>query len=129
MLLIQRLTPDDFRTDGHYWDAFGNSETEVSARWVIRFLQDRGKGWISFTFDEINAYYLGKMVNQCCTQDFTFNALIEGTHNHMTAQTFPIGEQRPNQHSIAMEDDTFTVTDEFLSKLVSAKLLKEALEV
>ncbi len=123
MLLLQRLTPDDFRTDDHYWDAFGNNETEISARWVIRFLQDRGEGWVPFTFDEINAYYLAKL--DPGARDFTFNRLIEGTHNHMTAQTFPRGEQRPNQHSIAMEGDTFTVTDEFLYKLVSANLLKE----
>ena len=122
-MLLQRLKPDDFRVDRHYWDTFGNSETEISARWIIKFLQDRDKGWISFTFDEINAYYRGIMTG--VIRDFTFNRLIEGTHNHMTAQTFPIGETRPNQHSIAMEGDTYTVTESFLAKLSSAGLLKE----
>jgi len=121
--LLQRLAPEDFRTDTHYWDAFGNNETEISARWVIRFLQDRGKGWASFTFAEINTYYLTIMMG--VARDFTFNRLVEGSHNHMTAQSFPRGEQRANDSCIVVDGDTYTITDNFLAKLVSAKLLKK----
>jgi hypothetical protein len=51
------LTPHDIGTHDHYWNAFGNSETEVSACWIIMFLQARNEGWTPFTRDAIDAFY------------------------------------------------------------------------
>lgn len=79
--------PEDLQTTEHYWDTFGNSETEVSARWIVRFCQARGKGWEPFTYDEINDFYQRERKN---TNDrFTFNQLVEGTHNHVSARSTP----------------------------------------
>lgn len=51
------ITPDDIRVDKHYWDAFDHCETEISAGWLVRFAQARGKGWEPFTRDEIEKFY------------------------------------------------------------------------
>jgi hypothetical protein len=67
------IQPEEINTNSHFWNAFDHSETEVSARWIVRFCQERGRGWDPFTADEIEAYYRkgGKFVN------FRFNRLIE----------------------------------------------------
>jgi hypothetical protein len=46
-------------------------ETEVSAGWVVRFLQERGLGWAPFTYEEINAFYGRKFKG-----GFGFNRLV-----------------------------------------------------
>lgn len=51
------ITPEDISLDNHFFDAFGKMETEVSARWLVRFALERGEGWKPFTDDDINAYY------------------------------------------------------------------------
>lgn len=60
--------PADIDTEaGHFWNAFGHHETEVSAKWLCRLAQIKG-GWLPFTRDEIEKLYL---------YSFTFNRLIE----------------------------------------------------
>ena len=51
------IQPKDINAEGALIDCFGNLESEVSAGWVIRFLQERGAGWVPFTYNEINGYY------------------------------------------------------------------------
>lgn len=49
------IKPSDIDTSRHFWDAFGNCETEISACWIVRFCQDRNS-WEPFTYDELNFF-------------------------------------------------------------------------
>lgn len=66
------IKPSDIKTDNHFWGAFGNSETEVSARYLVSMAQKNGD-WRNFTKDEIDKF---------SKQDFWFNKLLDdGTNN------------------------------------------------
>ncbi len=39
----------------HFYDAFGNTEREISARWIVQLCQIND-GWKPFTCDEIGAF-------------------------------------------------------------------------
>lgn len=45
--------PDSGPEGQHFWDAFQNTETEVSARWLVRFAQIRRAGWEPFSLEEL----------------------------------------------------------------------------
>lgn len=47
------ITPEDIQIKRHLFDAFGHYETEISAQWLIRFAQQRGKGWKAFTYARV----------------------------------------------------------------------------
>jgi len=64
------IKPSDIRTVQHLCNAFGKSETEISAGWLVRFAQDRGN-WEPFTWAELNGRYQKKFPG--C--DFRFNGL------------------------------------------------------
>lgn len=66
------IDPADIRADRHFYDAFDNSETEISAGWIVRFCQERKQGWKPFTYKQIDAFYASKGVKD----GFTFNRLI-----------------------------------------------------
>ncbi|TSC82786.1 MAG: hypothetical protein G01um101420_144 [Parcubacteria group bacterium Gr01-1014_20] len=66
------IQPEDIDASSHLWDAFENMETEVSAGWVIKFLQERGKGWAEFSAEEIEAFYARKHKD-----GFRFNRLVK----------------------------------------------------
>jgi hypothetical protein len=70
------IKPSDINIDydkgfDHLWDAFGNSETEVSAYWLVKLAQRRGN-WSPFTIADIQALYREKFPQG----DFSFNRLI-----------------------------------------------------
>jgi len=67
-----RIQPEDIDASKHLCSAFDNMETEISAGWIIRFLQERGTGWRPFTYEEINAFYSRKHQDGFC-----FNRLVE----------------------------------------------------
>ena len=52
---ISVIKPRDIDTSQHFYDAFGNYETEISAYWIVRFCQDRNS-WEPFTYDELNSF-------------------------------------------------------------------------
>lgn len=56
----------------HFWDAFGNMETEISAKWIVRLCQRLG-GWRAFTGEQIEAFY-----REAGFQTFMFNRLLDG---------------------------------------------------
>ena len=134
--LLTQFGPEDFATDRNYWNTFDNSETEVSARWVVMFLQDRGKGWDDFTVGEVLTFYGDEREKSNKGDDgFTFNRLIAGTHRHMTAQSFPSGELRDNNATITIRDENAkdagfspsneavcSITEAFVQALVKGKL-------
>lgn len=50
------IGPGDINTGVHFFDAFGKSEREVSANYIVRFCQTRG-WWVPFTKGEIEDFY------------------------------------------------------------------------
>jgi len=64
------ITPNAINTDKHFYGAFGNSETEVSAKHIVR-LAKKKEGWFSFTLEEIEAQY-----NEKGHKYFCFNELL-----------------------------------------------------
>ena len=67
------IEPDDIVTTQHLYGGFGNSETEVSAIWIVNFCKERGDGWADFTYADIQAYYASKGRKE----QFWFNRLFE----------------------------------------------------
>jgi len=66
------VQPHHINAAAPFVGAFDNVETEISAGWIIRFLQERRQGWAPFTYDEINAFYARKWED-----GFRFNRLVE----------------------------------------------------
>lgn len=65
-----KTRPSDITTEGHLWDAFGNHETEISARYIVRLCQQRDN-WTPFTINDIEEVY-----NDAGNYGYTFNRLI-----------------------------------------------------
>lgn len=55
--LLAAYPPQAFLTEQHYWNTFGNRETEISARWIVMFLRARGAGWEPFRVEDLTEYY------------------------------------------------------------------------
>lgn len=66
------IQPRDIDGSKHFFGAFGHNETEISAGWIIRFLQERNQSWRPFTYEDINTFCARKYSN-----GFRFNRLIE----------------------------------------------------
>lgn len=66
------IQPDQIDASQHLFNAFDHRETEVSAGWIILFLQQRGQSWKPFAYEELNAFY--RQTHH--EHDFTFNRLI-----------------------------------------------------
>ena len=66
------IRPEHIDATRHFFDAFDNNEREISAAWIVRFCQERGKGWEPFTREDIEQYYQGRG-----HRDFWFNGLDE----------------------------------------------------
>lgn len=59
------LSPIEINTDKHFFGAFGNCETEISARWIVRFCQKQ-RSWKTFTRKDLTNFYvkeLGRVEN------------------------------------------------------------------
>lgn len=69
-----RIDPSDINIDRHFFGAFGNVETEASAKWIVRLCQNKG-GWYPFTLKEVEDLYqsLGH-------KDYWFNELLSGKY-------------------------------------------------
>ena len=74
--LVYPISPEDIATSTHFFDAFGNAETEDAARWLVRFAQSRGEGWADFVFEDIQTFYEA----QGRRKTFFFHHLISGRH-------------------------------------------------
>ena len=77
---VYPIRPHHINTKQHFWNAFGNQETEVSAYWVVRFCQLKDC-WFSFTQKEIEAYTEGRfnfnqLLRDNCSVDF--QPIIQG---------------------------------------------------
>jgi len=69
------VKPSDIDVSNHFWDAFDHMETEISARWIVRFLQDRDDTWGPFTREELEAYYTAPG-RRPAGERFNFNRLV-----------------------------------------------------
>jgi len=94
--LTNWVLPDDIDTSPglHYWDTFDSSEREVSARWIVRFCQQRGKGWAPFTQGDIEKFY-----NEGGYKHFLFNGLVDP------------------KYGIKMVNDEYHIGNEFVRRL------------
>lgn len=85
--------PKDINAKAHFYDAFGHLETEISAGWIVRFCQERGKGWEPFSKAEIEAFYQSKGLHD----GFLFNGL-------------------DTQGFIEKKDEMYYITPDFVSR-------------
>ncbi len=106
------VNPNEIDASKHLFDAFDNMQTEVSAGYIIRMLQEKGT-WEPFTQEEIEKFYR----KSGHTDGFLFNALIVPVTEHLfdgRPHTFGGGwiVQRP--------DGKFEVTEKFVRKAFEA---------
>lgn len=92
--------PKEIDTSRHFWNTFDNMEREVSARWIVKFCQNRGQGWTFFTVTELEHYYC-----QHGFRNFWFNGLIE-------------------QGYLLRDGDNITITPEFVVQCMRAGLVE-----
>jgi len=62
------IYPHHIDASKHFYAAFGHCETEESAMELVRFAQERSRGWESFTRADIDTFH---------RQAFDFNLLTE----------------------------------------------------
>lgn len=107
------LQPGDVPSPGkHLWDAFGNHEAEISAWWLLRFLQARGS-WAPFTRQELQAWYDDQRSNHDMPrEDFRFNGLLGEAGDYIRRES-DVGASLPTiSHSMK---DPLVVSMEFIS--------------
>lgn len=86
MSIKDLILPSNIRIDDHFWNTFSHSETEVSARWLIMFLQARNyyaadgehgvlMTWDAFPFSHLESFY--RLLRKQPRETFTFNRLDE----------------------------------------------------
>jgi hypothetical protein len=109
------IQPQDIKVDGHLWDTFGHYETEVSAAWIVRFLANRGEGWVPFTLEDINAFYKAQRKSY---ESFTFNRLLEGKHIEYHVKTGR--DWVKHRGHIEKKGDLYYVLDSFVEALAAA---------
>jgi hypothetical protein len=108
------IQPDHIDASGHLYDSFGHMETEISAGWIIRFLQERGQSWAPFTFEEIDAFYSRKLKG-----GFRFNRLINPEMIPPNLARAFAGHNDPlipaGGWIVKGDDEKYYVTDEFVT--------------
>ncbi|MEY4723648.1 MAG: hypothetical protein RLZZ324_1161 [Candidatus Parcubacteria bacterium] len=112
------VTPEMIQP-GQFWSAFGNTETEVSALWIVRYMQRQGKGWMPFTYAALDAFYRETRAASLTAQGrqtaaeqlghYTFNELIDTRHERG-------GTMTQQGYVIASGDGTLRVTREFVMR-------------
>lgn len=83
------IQPDDIDVKNcrHFFDAFGHCETEISARWIVRFCQNRCKGWEPFTYADIEKFYN----DDKGFHNFSFNRLVDPGQSFRRGVYIPSG--------------------------------------
>lgn len=113
-----QIQPDDIDTPpgGHFWGAFDNTETEVSARYVVRLCKRKG-GWHPFSHDEIERFY-----NESGHRGFSFNRLIRpGTAFYILK-----GRVLEGGGWIIEIDGLYYVTDDFIFRCFQSTQVKKS---
>lgn len=113
------VKPSDINAAEHMWEAFGNTETDVSAGYIVRLMQEKGD-WVPFTYGELNAFYQKtcKPSGGGYIENYIFNHLIGPfeQYNARELWTEHLDVVVPErEHTGRYEDgDVFRVTDEFV---------------
>lgn len=110
------IQPHDINASGHMFEAFDNMETEISAGWIIRFLQSRDQGWNPFTHEEINNLY-----SRTFQHGFRFNRLVEAEMVPPSLARAFAGHHDPlvpkgGGWIIKGDDDKYYVTVDFITR-------------
>ncbi len=121
------IKPEHIDASGHLFGAFGNSETEVSAGWIVRFAQDRGEGWAPFTYEEINGFY-----SQKHKDGFTFNRLVNPQMIPPSLARAFAGQYDPPVPAgggwlVKGDDDKYYFTDDFVTRCFQSRPAKQAI--
>ncbi len=91
---VYPIKPVDIDVEKHFFNAFGNYEREISARWIVRMCQEK-EGWVPFTGDDINTFYHASG-RRPLSEDFLFNGLDNGEY-------------------LVLEGDEYCITHEFIT--------------
>jgi hypothetical protein len=123
------IKPEHIDASKHLFESFNQLETEISAGWIVCFMQQRGTGWAPFTYEEINEFYSKKHSN-----GFTFNRLVEpqmvppslvrafaGHHDPLV----PVG----GGWIILGDDKKYYVTDDFVTRCFKSCPMKQKVVV
>lgn len=119
------IRPEHIDASQHLFGSFDHTETEVSAGWIVRFMQARGKGWMPFTFDEINKFYSTKY-----KEGFTFNRLVEHEMIPPSLVRAFAGYRDPlipagGGWIILGNDKKYYVTDDFVTRCFKSRPAKQ----
>ncbi len=109
------IQPKDINAKGHFWDAFDNVETEVSARYIVRLCQEKG-GWSPFTREEIEKFY-----QRSGYVNFCFNRLVDPEMVPLSLVRAFAGCREPlvpmgGGWVILGEDGKYRVTEDFIRR-------------
>lgn len=85
------ISPSDINADKHFFGAFGNMETEASAKYIVILCQKKG-GWRPFTLKEVEDLY-----QNLGYKGYWFNELLSGRY-------------------IIEKNDVFYITSEFIAR-------------
>ncbi len=108
------IQPKDINIGGEFWNAFNKSETEVSARQLVRFCQSRGD-WSGFTKAALDKFV---------EEDFWFNGLMTVQGNQTKQWTWLI-----KKGSILGPDELIFPSLEFVAVCYCSSPVITALEV
>lgn len=103
-LISESIPPSAIDTSKHLWNAFDNTETEISALWIVRLCQERGS-WIPFSVQDVEEVYHRKFPGKV----FHLNRLTDG---------------RADGPWIIKEGDMYTVSDDFIYRCYKASPAK-----
>jgi hypothetical protein len=119
------IKPSDINTSGPLWGAFGNSETETSARYILNLMQASGD-WREFTYKELSDIH-DKAGNG---PSYHFNHLIgefkvvRSTDSYLDSLDVIVCTKKVDESAYGdNDDDTYRVTDEFVTRcFLSARI-------
>lgn len=110
------ILPSSIDTSQHFWGAFGDSETEDSANFVVRLCQEKGN-WLPFTNEEIDALY--KKTNE--KSEFKFNSLVDSTNKRQ----FGGGKSVVDGGWLSQDGDKYLVTQNFVRRAYKSSPVKK----
>lgn len=103
------VRPESIDTGKFFYDAFDNSETEISARHIVRMLQSKGQGWTPFKYEDIEAFYQANTGYN----GFSFNRLVEPQTVYGTQSSHLAG----GGWILQRKDGSYEVTKDFVNRV------------
>lgn len=104
------IRPSAIKIQGHLWDAFDHSETEISASYVVRFCQEQGS-WAPFTLEALTSFYEGLRKKK---ESFHWNRLIEPGYSFSAMR----GRYLAGGGWVVEREGKFHVTADFIERCV-----------